>query len=153
MAEDFPGVGAMRVGDALPGRAFEMGRGAILKFNRYVTGGRDAKNIHTDDETARRAGLPRAVATGRHPVAFIAELMVEHLGAGFLAGGELEVSFVKPVFPGDVLRLSATLREKKRENGETRLLFDVALLNQDGVAVTVGAAGGHLPGSGAQAAP
>lgn len=149
MAENFRGIEAMEVGDALPARTFEMSRESILKFNRYVAGGRDTKNIHTDDAAARRVGLPRAVATGRHPVAFIAELMVKHLGAGFLEGGELDVAFVKPVFPGDVLHLSATLREKRREGGKTRLLFDVALANQEGAAVTVGTAGGRLPASGA----
>ncbi len=144
MREPSAPLETMRVGDALPGRTYQVGRKEILKFNRYVTGGRDTKNIHTDDETARKAGLPRAVATGRHPVSFIAELMVDHLGMGFIAGGALEVSFVKPIFPGDSLRLSATLKERRGENGGTLYLFDVALINQDDAVVTVGTAGGRL---------
>ncbi len=134
----------MKIGDALPERTYEVGREDILKFNRYVTGGVDTKNIHTDDEVARKAGLPRAVATGRHPVSFISELMADHLGIGFITGGELDVSFVKPIFPGDVLRLSATLKEKKQENGGARYIFEVSFTNQDGVAVTLGTAGGRL---------
>ena len=102
----------MEIGDALPERTHKVDWEDILKFNRYVTGGVDTKNIHTDDEVARKAGLPRAVATGRHPVSFITELMVDHLGMGFITGGEIDVSFVKPIFPGDVLTLSATLKEK-----------------------------------------
>ncbi len=144
MTEDAPDLRAMRVGDALPERSYAMGRDAIRKFNRYVTGGIDTRNIHTDDEVARKVGLPGAVATGRHPVCFIAELMADHLGMGFIAGGELGVSFVKPIFPGDALRLAATLREKREEDGATRCLFDVALINQDGVVVTLGTAGGRL---------
>ena len=134
----------MEIGDALPSRTHKVDWENILKFNRYVTGGLDTKNIHTDDEVARKAGLPRAVATGRHPVSFITELMVDHLGMGFITCGEVDVSFVKPIFPGDVLSLSATLKEKKQENGQARYLFQVSLTNQDGAAVTLGTAGGRI---------
>jgi len=131
-------------GDALPERTHRVDWEDILKFNRYVTGGVDTKNIHTDDEVARKAGLPRAVATGRHPVSFITELMVDYLGFGFVMGGAVEVSFVKPIFPGDVLTLKAVLKEKTPDGDATRYLFDVSLTNQDGAAVTVGTAGGRL---------
>ena len=134
----------MNIGDELPERTHKVDWEDILKFNRYVTGGVDTKNIHTDDEVARKAGLPRAVATGRHPVSFITELMVDHLGMGFITHGEIDVSFVKPIFPGDVLTLKAVLKEKTPEGGATRYLFDVSLTNQDGSAVTVGTAGGGL---------
>ena len=134
----------MNIGDELPERTHKVDWEDILKFNRYVTGGVDTKNIHTDDEVARKAGLPRALATGRHPVSFITELMVDYLGMGFITSGEIDVSFVKPIFPGDVLTLKAVLREKTPENGAMRYLFDVSLVNQDGAAVTIGIAGGRL---------
>ena len=134
----------LKPGDALPERTHKVAWEDILKFNRYVTGGVDTKNIHTDDEVARRAGLPRAVATGRHPVSFITELMVDHLGMGFITAGAVDVSFVKPIFPGDVLTLKAVLKEKTPDASATRYLFDVSLTNQDGAAVTVGTAGGRL---------
>ncbi|MCY3822931.1 MAG: MaoC family dehydratase [Nitrospinae bacterium] len=134
----------LEIGDALPERTHKVDWEDILKFNRYVTGGVDTKNIHTDDEVARKAGLPRAVATGRHPVSFITELMVDHLGFGFITGGEVDVSFVKLIFPGDVLTLKAVLKEKTPGEGATRYLFEVSLTNQDGAAVTVGTASGRL---------
>jgi len=77
-------------------------------------------------------------------VAFIAEWMTDLLGAGFLAGGEIEVTFVKPIYPGDRLQLTATVNERAEEEGGTRLLFEVALLNQENVPVTVGSASGLL---------
>lgn len=134
----------MNIGDELPERTHEVDWEDILKFNRYVTGGLDTKNIHTDDKVARKAGLPRAVATGRHPVSFITELMVDHLGFGFITGGGIDVSFVKPIFPGDVLTLKAVLKEKTLDQGATHYLFDVSLTNQEGAAVTVGTAGARL---------
>lgn len=144
MSGGLPRPEALRPGDALPPLFRAIGREDMLRFNRYVTGGRDTRNIHTDDEVARRAGLPRAVAAGRHPAAFIAERMADLLGAGFLAGGELEVTFVKPIFPGDVLQLTAKVRERVEEEGRVRLVFEVALLNQDGAPVIVGTASGGL---------
>ena len=144
MADTRAEIENMNIGDALPERTHKVDWEDILKFNRYVTGGVDTKNIHTDDEVARKAGLPRALATGRHPVSFITELMVDYLGMGFITSGEIDVSFVKPIFPGDVLTLYAVLREKSPDEGATRYLFDVSLVNQDGAAVTVGTAGGSL---------
>ncbi|OGL60580.1 MAG: hypothetical protein A3J27_12335 [Candidatus Tectomicrobia bacterium RIFCSPLOWO2_12_FULL_69_37] len=144
MSQGLPRPADLRPGDSLPPLYREIGWEEIRRFNRYVTGGNDTKNIHTDDEVARRAGLPRAVAAGRHPVAFIAEWMTDLLGAGFLAGGEIEVTFVKPIYPGDRLQLTATVNERAEEEGGTRLLFEVALLNQENVPVTVGSASGLL---------
>ena len=144
MTETYLELANMKIGDALPERKHKVDWKDILKFNRYVSGGVDTKNIHTDDEVARKAGLPRAVATGRHPVSFITELMVDHLGMGFITSGEVDVSFLKLIFPGDVLTLSATLKEKTPDKGATRYIFDVSLTNQEGTAVTIGTSGGRL---------
>ena len=140
--ENLPPAGDLAPGDKIPGAARTVGREQILKYNRYVTGGEDTLNIHTDDETARRAGLPRAIATGRHPVSFISEHLVDLFGVGFCAGGEIDVAFVKPIFPGDILTLTAEVREILPEGDGRRVVLDVALVNQEGAPVTVGSASG-----------
>ena len=94
MSANLPAPGSLGPGDEIPPVSHEMGWEQIRKYNRYVTGGKDTKNIHTDDEAARKAGLPRAVATGRHPVSFISEHLIDLFGAGFIAGGEIEVAFI-----------------------------------------------------------
>jgi len=142
MSGSFPAPGALGPGDEVPPVSREMGWEQIKKYNRYVTGGKDTKNIHTDDETARKAGLPRAIATGRHPVSFIAEHLTDLFGAGFAAGGEIDVAFVKPIIPGDTLSVTAKVKEKAPEGDKRRVVLEVALVNQDGVAVTVGTASG-----------
>ena len=53
--------------------SWEITREKIAAYSRYVFGGRDTRNIHTDDEVARRAGLPRAVAQGRYPISYLSE--------------------------------------------------------------------------------
>jgi len=146
VSRELPSPADLEIGDELPPLLRRMGWEEIRKFNRYATGGRDTQNIHTDDETARRAGLPRAVATGRHPVAFLAERMVDLFGTGFLFGGEIDVSFLKPIFPGDTLEVTGRVRGKSEENGKTRLVLEVALLNQEGAPVTAGTASGLIEG-------
>ena len=136
----------LQAGDELPEASYEMGWNQFLKFNRYVSGGEDTKNIHTDDTIARKAGLPGAIAAGRHPASFISERMVELFGTGFISGGDLDVTFVKPIFPGDILRLTAKVKEKREEDGNTRVVLEVALVNQDGAPVTVGTASGLANG-------
>ena len=73
--------------ESLDPSSYKIGRLEIKKFNRLVTGGKDTLNIHTDDEVAQKAGLPRAVATGRHPVCFIAEEMTKIFGKDLLKMG------------------------------------------------------------------
>ncbi len=144
MSANLPAPGSLGPGDEIPPVSHEMGWERIRKYNRYVTGGKDTKNIHTDDATARKAGLPRAVATGRHPISFISEHLIDLFGAGFIAGGEIEVAFVKPIFPGDTVSVTAKVKEIVPEEEGARLILEVALVNQEGVTVTVGTASGLL---------
>ena len=118
MSGNLPKPESLGTGDAIPLVSKKVGWDQIHQFNRYVTGGKDTKNIHTDDETARKAGLPRAVATGRHPVSFISEHLIDLFGRGFVEGGAIDVAFVKPIFPGDTVRVTAKVRRRFRK--ETR---------------------------------
>jgi len=126
MSEKLPNPEDLMAGDKIPGTVHELGREEIRTYNRYVTGGKDTLNIHTDDETARRAGLPRAVATGRHAVSFISERLVDIFGAGFLSGGEIDVAFVKPIFPGDAVRVEIKVSEIRAEAGGRVAILDCA---------------------------
>ena len=58
MSGNLPKPESLGTGDAIPPVSKEVGWDQIRQYNRYVTGGKDTKNIHTDDETARKAGLP-----------------------------------------------------------------------------------------------
>ena len=140
MSAPLPRPADLKAGDEIPEITHPLGREEIRRYNRYAAGGEDTLNIHTDDETARRAGLPRALATGRHPVSFISERLVDIFGSGFLAGGEIEVAFVKPIFPDTAVRTHILVREIRPEAGGRRVLMDVSLIDQDGTPVTVGTA-------------
>ncbi len=119
-------------------------RESIANYSRYVFGGRDTKNIHTDDEAARRAGLPRAVAQGRYPIGYMSEYALAFFGAGWVQGGCIDVSLTKPICPGDFITVRGIVSDCQRAVGGTRITLDVCLENQHGERVTVGSASGWM---------
>jgi acyl dehydratase len=58
-------------------------------------------NIHTSDEVAREAGLPGAIATGTHFLAYLFELLHETYGPRSLVGTIMDARIRLPVFAGD----------------------------------------------------
>ena len=117
----------------------------INRYSRYVFDGKDTKNIHTDDEVARRAGLPRALAQGRYPVAYVSERMLAFFGQGWLQGGKLDVTLRQGIFPGDTLTVKGVIIDKIPEGDTIRLVLEVCLENQAGEHATVGVASGLVP--------
>lgn len=122
--------------------AYDITREKIATYSRYVFNGRDTRNIHTDDDTAQRAGLPRAVAQGRYPVAYMSERALAFFGPGWIRGGRLDVRLVKPIFPGDTILVRAVVVGKVAERSGTRLTLDIWLENQAGERVTAGTVSG-----------
>jgi len=121
---------------------YEITQEKINIYSRRVFDGRDTQNIHTDDEVARRAGLPRALAQGRYPIAYISERMLAFFGTGWIQGGKLDVTLVKGIYPGDTITVKGVITDKSPEDGAVRLVLDVWLENQHGEQATAGIASG-----------
>ena len=134
------------IGDEIDPVTYEITQEKINIYSRYVFHGKDTKNIHTDDEIARSAGLPRALAQGRYPVGYISERMMDFFGKGWVQGGNLEVSLVKGIFPGDTITVKGIITEKIPEGDAVRLVLDVWLENQAGEPATAGIASGLVEG-------
>jgi acyl dehydratase len=99
-------------------------------------------NIHGSDEAGEAWGLGGALVQGGQLVGYLNEMMTRTLGAGFLKGGEIAVSFVQPVRTGDVVVSGGELSGEHYVAGRLRLDYDVWLTNQNGDKVTVGKASG-----------
>ncbi len=138
---------ALEVGHEIEPVVYEMTQEKINIYSRRVFDGRDTKNIHTDDEVARRAGLPRALAQGRYPIAYISERMLAFFGTGWIQGGKLDVTLVKEIFPGDTITVKGVITDKQSEGDNVRLVLDVWLENQDGEQATAGVASGLVLGA------
>lgn len=69
----------------------------------------DPNPIHVDEDFACRAGFPTVLVQGPMTTALFARLIEEHVGRNRLE--VLDVSFLAPVFPEEMLRLVARVTE------------------------------------------
>ena len=101
-----------------------------------------AKNIHTDEEFAREKGLRGPIASGTMYQSCMAELMIDHFGAGWLSHGKMQVAFVRVIEPGDTITVKGTVQRKEPADAGVRVDFDIWCENQRGEQVIVGTAYG-----------
>lgn len=106
-------------------------------------------SIHTDPEWARRKGFAAPLAQAMMSTAYVSQLMVQLLGAGFVKGGRMSVAFIKPVLAGETLTVHGAVKSRESEGAHTRVTVEVWCENRQGVKTMVGTASGlerALPG-------
>ena len=118
--------------------SYHVTREEVLAFARQY----DAQPFHLSDEAAAQTHFGRIAASGWHTCAMTMAMIVENLGADPQAGlgspGVDELRWLKPVYPGDTLRVESEIMEvtpsrSKPDIGSFRTL--VTVFNQDDVAV------------------
>jgi acyl dehydratase len=125
--------------DYLPGAVFEYGNirvteAEIIEFARRY----DPQDMHVDPEAAARGRFGGLVASGWHTVAMTMRLIAENFlskGTSLASPGVDELRWLKPVRPGDVLRVRVTVVEatpsrSRSDRGMVRSFVEA--LNQDG---------------------
>jgi acyl dehydratase len=125
--------------DYIPGSVFEYGEirveeSEILEFARRF----DPQDMHVDPEKAARGRFGGLVASGWHTAAMMMRLLAGKFlpkNASLASPGIDELRWLRPVRPGDVLRirvsvLEATRSRSKPDRGVVRALVEV--LNQHG---------------------
>jgi acyl dehydratase len=100
--------------------------------------------IHSDEAFARKRGFRAPLAQAMMSTAYVSELMTRFVGAGFVKGGRMSMTFIKPVLAGDRLTVHGVVKDKSTENGRTRVVVEVWCQNQDGDKTAVGTASGWL---------
>lgn len=98
-------------------------------------------NIHTDDEFARKHGLPAVIADGMLMTNWCSDMMVRHFGMDYLTRGELRTKFIKPVYLNQTVHVRArVLSAEPTERGGRVYALDVWCEDENGVKVTDGSA-------------
>lgn len=91
---------------------YEVDREAVLEFAEAF----DPQPFHLSDEAAAKTHFKRLAASGWHTCAMTMSMYVAHLKANptasLGAAGVDELRWLKPVYPGDVLRCEAMTIEK-----------------------------------------
>src|SRR5262249_30975231 len=128
--------------DYVPGAIFEYGEIRVTEAEIVEFAGRfDPQYLHVDPEAAARGRFGGLIASGWHTAAMMMRVIVDHFlpkRASFGSPGIDELRWLRPVRPGDLLRvrlrvLEATRSRTKPDRGVVRTLIEV--LNQDGDSV------------------
>ena len=117
---------------------YEVTREEVTEFaQRY-----DPQPFHLSDEAAASTYFGRLSASGWHTTAMTMRMLVDNMSAVQQAGlgspGIDELRWLKPVYPGDVLRVETEIVEKRPSRSRVDMgsfKSRVTVLNQDGAAV------------------
>lgn len=123
-------------------------REEVLEFARKY----DAQPFHLDDEAAAKTHFGRLPASGWHTCAMMMAMNVAHWStgkptAGLGSPGMDELRWLKPVFPGDTLRVEAELLSKRRSQSRPELGLTksrMTVFNQHDEPVLVAIANGMI---------
>jgi acyl dehydratase len=102
------------------------------------------RSIHTDEAWARQKGFRAPLAQAMMSTAYVSEMMTRFIGAGFVKGGTMSMTFIKPVYAGDRLTVHGVVKDRRAEDGGTRVVVEVWCENQDGDKTAVGTASGLI---------
>lgn len=113
---------------------YEVTREEVIEFaSKY-----DPQPFHLSDEAAAQTHFGRISASGWHTCAMVMRMMIDNITerrqAGLGSPGLDELRWLKPVYPGDTLRVETTLIDKtpsrsRPEMGSFR--SEVKVFNQD----------------------
>ncbi|UVO53976.1 MaoC family dehydratase [Sphingomonas sp. SUN039] len=91
---------------------YEVTREEVLEFAQKY----DPQPFHLSDEAAAQTHFGRIAASGWHTCAMMMRMLVENMStvqqAGLGSPGQNELRWLKPVYPGDVLRVETEVLEK-----------------------------------------
>ena len=99
-------------------------------------------SIHTDEEWARSRGFKAPLVQAMMSTGYVSQMMMQLAGRGFVKGGAMSVSFIKPVYVGDTLTVRGRIKSREPEGRATRVTVEVWCENQEGVKTMVGTASG-----------
>jgi acyl dehydratase len=102
------------------------------------------RNIHTDIEVARRAGLRDTLAQGQMEAVYLTELLTSFFGAAWFTTGWQKVKFIRPVYCGDKLTARGVVCQERQHGVDTVLDLEVWVENEQGEMTAAGWASGRV---------
>lgn len=119
--------------DIEPGKTAKFGRYEVTREEVMEFAAKyDPQPFHLDDEAAARTHFGRLSASGWHTCAMTMAMLVENLKqnkqAGLGSPGVDNLRWIKPVYPGDTLRVESSVIEKRRSQSRPEMgIFKSAL--------------------------
>ena len=111
------------------------------------------RNYHTDRAEAEKLGFPNIVVQGMMSTCFVSQVMQDHFGLGWLAGGRMSVKLTNVLWVDERVTACARVRDEVREGTLTRVHCEVWIDKHDGTRILAGEASALQAGeAGAQRA-
>lgn len=114
----------------------------------YSNVGLHWKNIHTDLDVAKKAGYDRTLAQGLMQSVYAAQVGARFFGEAWHATGFSDLTYLNPVFEGDVLTLSGAVATSEETEGGIRIELAVWTENQRGERTAAGSLSGIVAAAG-----
>ncbi len=113
--------------DMVIGQTESYGAYAVTREEVIAFAGKyDPQPFHLDDAAAAATYFGRISASGFHTASMMMAMMVQHWQEGDAIAslgspGLDELRWIKPVYPGDLLRVESTLLEKRRSQNRPEM--------------------------------
>jgi acyl dehydratase len=130
----------VKVGDEAPEISHPLTRTDLVM---YAGASGDFNPMHTDEVAAQQAGLPSVFGHGMFTAGLLATAVTNYVGIGNLKS--YRVRFTKQTWPGETLRTTVAVTEKRPGN---EIVLECALVNENGEAKIQGEAVAVLPAGG-----
>jgi 3-hydroxybutyryl-CoA dehydratase len=94
---------------------------------KYADASGDHNPLHLDEKFAAATPYGRTIAHGMLVLAFVSEAMAKTFGRTWLCEGKMKARFRAPVFPGDSVTTTGTLKSTK----DATATYQVVVRNQN----------------------
>ncbi|MBP0440362.1 MaoC family dehydratase [Tianweitania sediminis] len=88
------------------------------RIDRYAAASHDFNPIHVDPEFSKTGPFGRPIGHGLMTLAFVSQMLNEWSDGAFDACGEIDITFIAPVFAGDVVEVTGEIEGKVERDGE-----------------------------------
>jgi 3-hydroxybutyryl-CoA dehydratase len=95
---------------------------------KYADASGDHNPLHLDEAFAAGTPYGRTIAHGMLVLAFVSETMTKSFGRAWMCEGKLKAKFRAPVYPGDTLTTTGTLKS----TSDAKATYDFVVRKQDG---------------------
>ena len=106
--------------------------------NRYADAAGDHNPIHVDSNFAAGSQFGRRIAHGMMIAASISEMMAQAFGQDWHKSGRMKIRFRAPVFPGETVRASGTVRSVRQIEDATEVAVSVQVTKTNDEAAITG---------------
>ena len=111
------------------------------QLEKYADASGDHNPLHLDETFAVTTPYGRTIAHGMLVLAFVSEAMTKQFGRSWMCEGKLKARFRGPVYPGDTVTTTGTLKSIS----EATATYEVVVRKQDGTDVITADASVPIP--------